>query len=267
MILADYHSHTSFSTDSDTPPHKQAEAAIRSGLLHLCITDHYDHGYPGGDFMLNPDIYYPAIQKLISTYSSQIKLHAGIELGLWPLYKQETEQIAARYPWEFIIGSSHVVDGQDPYYPDYWEAHGIKKGLLHYYEATLNNIQSFDCFDVYGHIDYIIRYIPQSGRSAYNSRDYDEIIDEILRCIIEKGKGIECNTAGFKYGLGHPNPTEAILTRYFELGGEILTIGSDGHKPEHIAYDFNKLPALLHSCGARYYTIFENRKPIMLPID
>lgn len=267
MILADYHSHTSFSTDSDTSAVLQAEAAVSLGLSHLCITDHYDAGYPRGIFMLNPDIYYPAIRQLTASYQNRIHLHTGIELGLWDAYRTETEAIASRYPWEFIIGSTHVINGEDPYYPAYWENCDIKKSLLRYYEATLENVRTFDCFDVYGHIDYIIRYIPQSGRSAYNSSDYDEIIDEILRTLIQKGKGIECNTAGFKYGLEQPNPSEKILSRYFELGGQILTTGSDGHKPEHLAYDFHRLPALLRSCGARYYTIFEDRKPIMLPID
>ena len=48
------------------------------------------------------------------------------------------------------------------------------------------------------------------------------------------GKGIELNTGGFKYGLGHPNPCEDIIKRYKELGGEIITLGSDAHKCESL---------------------------------
>ena len=136
---------------------------------------------------------------------------------------------------------------------------------MEYYEATLANIRKLDCFDVYGHIDYIVRYAPNK-RENYSILDYKDIIDEILKLLIENGKGIECNTAGFKYGLGVPNPENYVLKRYHELGGEILTIGSDGHKPEHTAYAFDKVPALLESCGIRYYTVFHNRKPIMLPL-
>ena len=103
-------------------------------------------------------------------------------------------------------------------------------------------------------------------RENYSILDYKDIIDEILMLLIQNGKGIECNTAGFKYGLGVPNPENYVLKRYHELGGEILTIGSDGHKPEHTAYAFDKVPALLESCGIRYYTVFHDRKPIMLPL-
>ena len=100
-----------------------------------------------------------------------------------------------------------------------------------------------------------------NGRSLtiYNYADY---IDEILRYLIEHGKGLEVNTAGFKYGLGFAHPHPDILKRYKELGGEIITIGADGHKPEHIAYDFYKISAILKGCGFKNYTEFRKRKPI-----
>ena len=80
------------------------------------------------------------------------------------------------------------------------------------------------------------------------------------------GKGIEINTGGFKYGLGHPNPTEEIISRYHELGGEIITMGADAHAKEHVAYAFDKVPGILKNAGFRYYTVFEDRKPVFLPL-
>ena len=92
-------------------------------------------------------------------------------------------------------------------------------------------------------------------------------IDEILKKVIEMGKGIELNTGGFKYGLGFSNPHPDIIKRYRELGGEIITVGADAHKPEHIAYDFDKAEEILRECGFRYYTVFEGRKPIFRRLD
>ena len=100
----------------------------------------------------------------------------------------------------------------------------------------------------------------------YTYEAYADIIDEILRKLISMGKGIEVNTAGFKYGLGHPNPTEAVLLRYHELGGEILTLGADAHAPEHVAYAFDRLPQILRHAGFRYFTVFTGRKPDFLPL-
>ena len=78
---------------------------------------------------------------------------------------------------------------------------------------------------------------------------FPDILDAVLKTLIEKQIGLECNTAGFKYGLGHPNPTEEILRRYRELGGELLTLGSDAHQPKHLAYDFARAGELLKTCG------------------
>lgn len=275
MIRSDFHVHTSFSTDSHAPAEEQIEALIQKGITEICITDHEDIGYcvPAGmpessvrePFRLDPFTYYETISRLIPLYSDRARLSVGIELGLRTDYHHSIEDFADICPWDFIIGSTHVVNGADPYYPPFWETKTVPQGLDEYYQVTLANIRQFDCFDVYGHLDYINRYIPGPDKNV-NPLDYMDIIDEILRLLIDKGKGIECNTAGLKYGLPQPNPDTVILKRYRELGGEILTIGSDGHKPEHVAYDFDRLPELLMDCGFSWYTVFHDRKPVMLSL-
>ena len=112
-----------------------------------------------------------------------------------------------------------------------------------------------------GHIDYIVRY-GKTKAATYSYKEHADIIDEILKYLIEHGKGIELNMAGFKYGLGFGHPHPDIIKRYKELGGEIITIGADGHKPEHIAYDFYRVSGILKACGFEKYTEFIERKPI-----
>ena len=169
------------------------------------------------------------------------------------------------YPFDFVIGSSHVVHGVDPYYPNYYDNRDEDTAYMEYFESILENIATDADYDVYGHIDYVVRYGPNKNE-FYSYKKFSDIIDEILIKLIEKGKGIEINTAGFKYGLNHPNPTEDIICRYRQLGGEIITIGADGHKPEHIAYDFHKVPEILKNAGFNYYTVFKNRKPDFIKI-
>lgn len=159
-----------------------------------------------------------------------------------------------------------MVHGADPYFPEYYGGRSAADGYLEYFESILENIQAFDGFDVYGHLDYVVRYGPDESE-RYDWKKYQEIIDEILSLLIMKGKGIELNTAGFKYGLSHPNPTEGIIARYRELGGEIITIGADAHKPDDIAYDFGKVPALLKAAGFSGYTVFQSRKPKFIKLD
>lgn len=190
----------------------------------------------------------------------------GIELGLQPHLAERHRAVVNAWDFDFVIGSSHVVRGRDPYYPDYYEGRTQKAAYREYFESILENIAAFDGFDVYGHLDYVVRYGPNKN-ATYQWEDYADVIDEILRQLIDRGKGLEVNTAGFKSGLGHPNPTEGILCRYRELGGEIVTVGADAHCPEHIAYDFRKLPDLLKSCGFSHYTVFRKRQPEFLPLS
>ena len=93
-------------------------------------------------------------------------------------------------------------------------------------------------------------------------RKYAEEIDEILKHLISHGKGLEMNMAGMKYGLGFPNPHPDVIRRYKELGGEIVTIGADAHRPEHVAFDYEQAGEILAGCGFSYYAEFKGRKPV-----
>ncbi len=263
----DTHMHCSFSTDSNSTPESMAEAAISKGLPGICFTDHLDYDYPQmpGSFQFDLSEYDSAIHALQHRCSGRLEILHGIELGLQPHLAEKHTLLLQQHSFDFVIGSSHVVHGLDPYYKEYYDARSEDAAYLEYFESILENIQVFHGFDVYGHIDYVVRYGPNKNK-FYSYKKFQDIIDEILKQLIYLGKGIELNTAGFAYGLGHPNPCEDILKRYRELGGEILTLGADGHKPERVAYHFDALPLLLKSCGFSYYTVFKNRKAEFIPL-
>ena len=265
MIKADFHVHTNFSTDSDTAPEQMIEGAIREGLQTICFTDHYDKDYPKHgeiqEFYLDTASYYQKMKELQEKYRKEIGIRIGVELGLQPHLGEYYKNYVAQYPFDFVIGSVHVVDRCDPYYRELFKDKTDEEAYRRCFEATLENIKCNSELDVLGHMDYVVRY-GESRAENYSYQIYADIIDEILKCIIEHGKGIEFNTSGFKYGLGFGHPHPDILKRYRELGGEIITIGSDGHKPEHIAYDFHRVSDILKACGFKNYTEFKQRKPI-----
>ena len=265
--LWDTHMHSQFSGDSQTPMETMIQAALHAGLGGICFTDHLDIDYPEEPdlFLLDLPNYAASVQALQEQYQGNLPVRFGIELGLQPQLAALHADILEQYPFDFVIGSSHVVHGVDPYYPKYYEGRDEEEGYLEYFESILENINAFDGFDVYGHLDYVVRYGPTRNEN-YRWTQYQDIIDEILKLLIQKGKGIELNTGGFQYGLGHPNPTEEIIARYRELGGEIITIGADAHKPEHIAFDFQKVTGILQAAGFQYFTVFQNRKPEFLKL-
>ena len=267
MIISDYHNHTYFSADCDASAESMIEKAISLGLSYLCITDHMDPdmNFPDMDFTFDIPEYQKKHKEWKEKYKDRIQILTGIELGLQPHIAKDLTQILASGHFDFVIGSAHLCDGIDPYFPEYWVGKTEHEGTYRYFEYILECIQAFDDFDVFGHVDYIVRYGPTKAEN-YSYHKYKEILDEILKALISKNIGLELNTAGLKYGLGFAHPHMDILKHYKELGGEIITVGSDGHKPEHLAYDFDKVPAILKEAGFEYYTIFEDRKPSFIKL-
>lgn len=136
---------------------------------------------------------------------------------------------------------------------------------MKYFKEVLQNIKIYDEFDVYGHIDYIVRYGGYPEK-VIKYKDYQEILDEILITLIQRGKGIEINTSGFRYGLNAPHPNQEILARYKNLGGKMITIGSDAHKTEDMCADFDKATEILKEMGYKEYAVFEKRKSKMIQL-
>lgn len=264
-IKSDFHTHSNFSGDSKAPMEKMIKQAIQLNLSHICFTEHYDPDYiypPGeeGMFELNTDSYLYDLLKYKEKYKNSIKILFGVELGLQPHLKKELAIYSKSYNFDFIIGSSHLCNRKDPYYPSFFEGRNEDEAHHEYFESILENVKKLPYFDVYGHLDYVVRYGPTKNAN-YTYQKHADVFDKILTHLIENEKGIELNTGGFKYGLGQPNPSIDILKRYRELGGEIITIGSDAHEPAFIGYEFNKACDILKECGFKYYAVFEGRVP------
>ncbi len=260
MMLTDNHTHTHFSTDSEASVREQIEAAIKSGLSGITITDHLDPEFPldASMFMFDIDEYFKEISPLKDEYKGQINVLIGVEIGMRTDQEKLLNKLAASYPFDTVIGSIHVVENFDPYYPEYWNKYGVKEGLNLFFETTKRCVEMYDFYDSLGHIDYIFRYAPDKG-AGFSAKDFP-VIDDILRTLIDKDKALEINTAGLKYGLAEPHPCSYVLKRYHELGGRKITIGSDGHKPEHIAYGFETLKGYLNGCGFSEYVRYVGRK-------
>ena len=258
MISADFHTHTTFSTDGTQALEEMAKSAFEKGLKTICFTEHNDFDYPDGEFLLDTEAYRNELFRVRDEFSGKIEILFGVELGLMKHLGERLRKYAGEWDFDFVIGSTHLIDGKDPYFPEYFSELGQKNGILRYFESIIENIGAFSDFDVCGHIDYAVRYSPEK---SYNPVDYREVIDEILRKILSAGKGIEINTAGLRKGLSHANPHPFILKRYRELGGEIITVGSDAHNAVDIAADFDAAESFLKDAGFEYYTVFRQRKP------
>lgn len=263
-IKSDYHLHSNNSGDSKASMEDMILKGIDLGLTSMCFTEHQDIDFKYEDpseegmFDLNTDSYLYELLKMRSKYEDKINILFGVEIGAQKHLRRELAIYSKSYDFDFIISSLHLLDGHDPYNKECFKDVDDETLYRNYFREISENLKVFSNFDVLGHLDYIVRYGKNMDKE-YSYDKYKDVIDPILEKIIDMGKGIEINTGAVGYGLKELNPCTDIIKKYHELGGEIITIGSDAHSPERISDSFGRAEEILLDCGFKYYTTFEKR--------
>ncbi len=264
---ADYHMHSHNSGDSKAPMEAMIEASIKKGLKEICFTEHMDMDYPPlpdlpkDPFILDISSYKKELSEYRDKYSDKISIKYGIEVGMQTQIADDNTRLIAENDFDFVIASIHLVDRKDPFYPDFWSADSVENIYRRFFSQTLENIKLFKDFDVLGHLDYISRYAPK-GDTTYSYERFKDQIDEILLYLIENGKGLDVNSKVLGYSdTLDPNPCPAALRRFYELGGRVITFGSDAHKPESVGAGFDKIRKIALDAGFTEYYTFDKRIP------
>lgn len=272
MILADSHVHSRFSSDSSESMEAIIETCMARGFQYAYFTDHHDMDFPVSesepdiDFQLDFEAYIATLTRLREQYAGRIEVRFGVEQGICPDVADRIAALSNAYPFDFVIGSSHLtslVNG-DPYFPSYYEGKTNIEAYREYFSSEAENVLLTDGFDVYGHLDYAVRYCPDPT-FEFHFDNYRDIFEVLLKRLVERGKGIEINTSGITK-IGYPHPHIEALKLYRELGGEIITIGSDAHVKENIGFGFDTARDLMLSLGYEYYAVFKGRKPEFLKL-
>lgn len=267
MFYSDYHIHSKFSGDSSEKLENILSKAISLGLKEIAITDHFEYDMMdmGEEWNIDLNKYSEEILKLKEKYKNEINIKLGLEVGIQPHTVEYFENELKKYPLDFVIASSHGIDRYDLSFGILQKGRTRDEMQDLYFKTVYENVKKFDKFNVYGHLDFITRYGGMKYRGM-NIKNHIEIIEEILKKIISKGKGIEINTSGYRYGEDRVYPDFEILKKYFELGGEIITIGSDSHKASDITKDFSVAYELLGRLGIKYISSFEKMEPSFIKI-
>ncbi len=274
--MYDYHTHTSFSADSRSSIEIMLNTATQLGLKEYAITDHYDPDYPDDsiDFNLDQPAYHKALLEAEDTYKNKLKVIKGIELGIQHGRTAiECQNAVKSFPYDFVIGSFHCFKGVDTYTANY-EAMDPTKIISDFYEYCLSTLDEFLDFSVLGHINVIDRYIgnipyfQEEGVPYYMSKNFnkeyrnaEDIISEILKKLIKNNIGIEVNTSYIRYNLlPRTVPSKEILSLYKDLGGNIITFGSDAHRETQICEGFVGAKDYVRSLGFTHQATFHNRE-------
>ena len=260
-MLADYHLHCTYSLDGRGTPEEMIKGGIDKGLKAMCFTDHIDLDYPYDEIWeIDFDSYFKEIRELKEKYRGIINVCIGVEIGMQPQVKEENNAIVREHDFDFVIGSQHCIGDHDPYHDDTFEGRNAQDVYRDYFNEIMKNIRLMERFSSLGHMDYACRYGAMKGSDKIYS-DNAEVIDEILRYLIRHDIALEMNTSGLKKGTRNFNPPPLIFKRYRELGGELVTLGSDAHCPDDIASGFDRALEALKSVGFDHYYYYENMKP------
>lgn len=273
-MLCDYHVRTAYSDDSDYPMEDVVKNAIALGINELCFTDHVDYGIKtdletehrlGKKDLYNVDYpkYMNEIQYLQQKYSEEIVIKAGMEFGMQVHTIPQFQRLYDQYDFDFIILSCHQVEDKEFWTQDFQREKTQQEYNERYYQEIFDVIQQYNDYSVLGHLDLIRRY---DAQGEYPFERVRPIITEILKKVIADGKGIEVNTSSHRYELNDLTPSREILRIYKELGGRIITIGSDSHEKEHLGAYINETKEELHKLGFTEFCTFKKMKPIYHPL-
>lgn len=281
MVLFDNHNHSEFSFDGKrTSVEKSTLAAADAGLGGVAFTDHCDFFVPAMKAeheQLVPETFdvnaqqaeIDRVQALIDGRiggERKFRILKGIEIGMHEDCHGEIRRTLGENSFDQVIASVHYLDGIDPFYGGYYEGKDWKEAYGHYLETIWKEMTWLKDFDIMGHFDYVVRYAPYS-RTSLLYRDFSDILDEMFRYLIQEGKALEINTKSYQEYNGRLVTIDTeVLKRYRELGGEIVSFGSDSHDAHRIGHAIMEHALLLKSLGFRWSAHYESRRLVQLPL-
>lgn len=271
-MYIDYHVHTDYSDDSSYLMEDVIKDAIEKGIEDICITDHVDYGikydwdqvekmiYRDGMPLANVDYekWEKELTYLQEKYKGQINIKMGMEFGMQMHTLSQYQQLFHKYSFDFIILSVHQVEDKEFWTQDFQKGKTQQEYIERYYQEMFDLVTHYKDYSVLGHMDLIVRYDEQG---IYPFEKIKPMIQKILERVIADGKGIEVNTSYHRYGLKDMTPSRDILKLYHELGGTIITIGSDSHQKEHLGAYIQEAKDELKALGFEYYCTFDKLKP------
>ncbi|MGQ9902955.1 MAG: histidinol-phosphatase HisJ family protein [Anaerolineae bacterium] len=263
-MYVDYHVHTHFSCDCNYSMEEMCRAAVVAGVQEIAFCEHEEHN-PGDEcyHTLNHDAYWRELRRCRELFAGQLTIRAGIEISEPHRYAAQIEPTLAAYPWDYVLGSLHWLDEQtNTLSPTFAERFGPGQ-WRESFRAYFREMERMACdgnFDVVAHFDYPARYFKAPPDEAYDIAEFEAEIRPALQALIARGKGIEINTGSLRKGLRNPCPPPIVVRWFREMGGQILALGSDAHRPQDIMADIALASEIARAAGFTCVATFVQRR-------
>ncbi len=267
IVLADYHVHSTFSPDATDTVDAMCEAAAAAGFGEICFTDHADfepkdESY--GLLNLRFDEYRGALEAAVRKWEGVLSVRIGVEADYQDWYDGQVERFLEGRRLDFVLGSVHWVDRLATT-GEVFDRYDLAEAYRRYLENVLGAARS-GLYDAIAHLDSIKRYAFDKYGEA-GLKDFRQDIEAILRVMVDNGTALEINSSGLRRALGRTMPDLETLRLYRQLGGELLTIGSDAHSVRYAGFGVREAVAVAKAAGFRYITVYHDRRPEFLSID
>ena len=259
----DYHLHSAFSGDGHSTVEEICAAARARGLTHIAFTDHHD--LAKDKYRLKDvGVYLSEVGRCRALFP-ELDVACGIEMDYRAETWAEMKKIPERDGLDFALLSLHYVGGVDPYKPEYFENRSQREGYALYLERLCEMITATEGPWVLGHITYVSKFA-RFDDPALLYEEYREELDGLLRLAVSKGYGLEVNTSGMRNRAGLL-PDVGALRRFRELGGEIVTVGSDAHGADFVGQKVAEAAEAVKAAGFKYLAAYKGLKPRFINID
>lgn len=259
--LMDYHTHSTNSSDGKNSVMEICQSAVDKGIDEIAITDHFEPIIGNEDCKFyKPNVYWADVLKAREKFKGRLRIKLGVELGQPHQFKETSELLINSFPYDYVLGSAHkLTSGIDVGEIDLTDI--TLDELCEAYLKELYELVKWGKFNCIGHLDLIKRYSTNHYKTRISLISHHDMLEEVLKAAITRGKGIEINTSGLRQAPKETMPGIDVLKLYRELGGEVLTVGSDAHCANDIGKGVAEAIELAREAGFRYITLFNNRLP------
>ncbi len=254
--MFDFHVHSRVSFDGKNTALEMALAAREKGLAEICFTDHIDYT-PEMNMVFDTAAYRAAYETL---EVPGLVIRKGMEFGLEVDNRDQLRKDLERYPFDFVLGSVHLVEGEDVYLEPFWREKTVEEAVKLHLEQTLKCVSIHTDYDVLGHLTFISKARANPTNAVIRYADHWEVMDAILEELVRHGKGLEVNTSGIDR-CGGSLPTMDVVRRFRELGGKIVTIGSDAHDTGRVGQYVREMEQQVKEIFG-YVCSFRGREPV-----
>ncbi len=260
MIPMDYHMHSNMSCDSRATMGEMCEAALAKGIQEIAFTEHFDSNpYDSCSNFYRPDAFFEKLEAARRDYEPKgLRIRAGVELGEYHRWQHIIQPVLDEYRYDYVLGSLHWVGEYNVFDVNYFEQMPPERTVTDYFTELVEMVR-VGGFDVVAHAD-VLKRTAFTVYQRFEIADWEDLVRPVWQACIDKGIGLEINSSGLRMQVGQTQPTVEALRWYRQMGGELLTIGSDSHRPDHVGFGLEAALDVARDAGFKRLCTYEGRR-------